>query len=337
MPSNSKTIAVIGAGSWGTALAKLLAESGHEVSLWIYEAELVDLMAQRRENVYYLPGIELPPMTFTHSFEEALGGAQVVVSAAPSHVTRELATMWGVFLEKDALIVSATKGIENETYLTMTQMLCQVLPSKFHPRTAALSGPSFAREVALGQPTAAVAACKDLSLAKEIQQIFSTPNFRVYANADPLGVELGGAVKNVIAIAAGVVEGLGLGQNTRAALITRGLAEISRLGERLGANPLTFMGLAGLGDLVLTCASTQSRNYTLGLQLGEGEKLYEVLSHTRTVAEGVKTAKAVVNLARTVEVEMPIAQQVYAVLYEQKEPKQAVQELMARELKEETG
>lgn len=329
-------IGVVGAGSWGTTLAHLLAEKGYRVDLWAYEKELCQAINETRENTLYMAGFPLNGNITAHNdLERVVKNHEILVMVVPSHVYRRIATDMQPHLRHGAIIVSATKGIENETLLTMSGVWNEVLDEGDFSRILCLSGPSFAREVAMKIPTAVALAAEDLELARAVQHVFSTPVFRVYTNRDKVGVELAGALKNVIALAAGVSDGLGFGHNTRAALITRGLAEITRLGISLGANPLTFAGLSGVGDLLLTCTGDLSRNRTVGLKLGQGLKLKEILAEMRMVAEGVKTANSVYFLARRMQVEMPICEKVYQVLYEDKDPRTAVRELMERQLKQE--
>jgi glycerol-3-phosphate dehydrogenase (NAD(P)+) len=329
-------IGVIGAGAWGTALANLLAEKGLSVDLWAHEAEVCSDILQARQNSIFLPDVRLSEnLRPSNDLDEVAAGKEMLLLVTPSHVFRSVAARLVHHPSGHTLIVSATKGIENETHLTMTGILQQLLPPRLHEHIAALSGPSFAKEVARKIPTAVTVAARCLETAQRVQTAFADRYFRVYTSHDLLGVELGGAVKNVMAIAAGISDGLGLGSNTRAALITRGIAEIRRLGTRLGANPQTFSGLAGIGDLVLTCTGTLSRNWTLGNKLGQGENLDKILSETRTVAEGVKTTKSVYDLSRKVGVEMPIAEQVYRILYENLDPQKALWALMTRDLKHE--
>jgi glycerol-3-phosphate dehydrogenase (NAD(P)+) len=331
-------IAVIGGGSWGTTLAGLLAGKGHEVTLWVFEADLASRMSGSRVNDLYLPDYRLPDnLTVTSDLNAAARDKDIALIVTPSHVTRGILTMLAPGLKEDASLVCATKGIENETLMTMAEMMEDVLPKGFHGRLAYLSGPSFAREVCRNMPTAVSIASKEPAVARRMQDAFNTDYFRVYTNPDVTGVELGGSIKNVIAIASGCSDGLGFGHNTRAALITRGLAEIARLGIAMGANPLTFSGLSGMGDLVLTCTGELSRNRSVGYKLGGGMKLPEVLGEMKMVAEGVKTAKAAYELAKKHGVVMPITEQVYRLLYEDKEPRQVVRELMTRELKGELG
>lgn len=329
-------IAVVGAGSWGTALADLLGAKGFAVDLWVFEPEVAAQIAGSRENQVFLPGFTLSDnISATTDIARAVAGKDMVLVVVPSHVMRETALRLAGHLSSQAVIVTASKGIEDKTYLTMSGVLRDVLPAWPAGRVAALSGPSFAKEVAARVPTAVAAACGDPGTAAWVQQIFATPAFRVYTNEDVLGVELGGAVKNIIAIAAGIIDGLNLGLNTRAALITRGLAEIQRLGLALGANPLTFAGLAGIGDLILTCTGHLSRNHTVGQKIGQGQALNQILGPMRMVAEGVKTARSVYNLARQAGVEMPITEEVYRILYEGVPPLEALQRLMTRDLKHE--
>lgn len=331
-----KNIGVIGAGSWGTTLADLLARKGHDVTLWAYEAELVKEMATTSINSVFLPGINLSTrLRFTNSLEEAAKGKELILFVAPTQVFRRVITGTIPFIADGTLLVNAAKGIELETLKTISQISEELLAPRLFAKFSVLSGPSFAREVALDMPTAVVAASPDATVARRVQEIFSTPRFRVYTNSDMIGVELGGSIKNVIAIAAGISDGLGLGYNPRAALITRGLAEMARLGLAMGGQSATFAGLAGMGDLVLTCTGDLSRNRTVGMQLGEGKKLAEILGGMRMVAEGVKTTESAYHLAQKVNVDMPITEQVYRVLYEDKSPQQAVLDLMTRDLKAE--
>jgi len=327
-------IGVIGGGAWGTALALLLADNGHDVALWMYEKDLAEETQRGRENRVYLPGFALPAnITVTPSLEAAVSGRPFVLSVAPSHTVRAVSKQFAHYLADNAVIVSASKGIEIETLLPLSNVFRETLPSKFNKRLCFLSGPSFAKEVAQRMPTAVALASYEPVAGSLVQNLMSTSYFRVYTNADVIGVELGGSVKNVIAIAAGVLEGLGFGYNTMAALLTRGLAEMTRLGTALGSDPRTFSGLAGMGDLVLTCTGGLSRNRTLGVRLGKGEKLDDILKSTKTVAEGVKTAKAARELARKNNIEMPIVEEVYSILYEGKDPRQATKDLMGRALK----
>lgn len=332
-----ETIGVVGAGSWGTTLANLLAKKGHDVTLWAYEPELVAEMRERRENGIYLKGITLcESLKFTNSLTEAVSAKSLLLFVTPSQVLRRVLSDCLGNIDPAAVIACASKGIELDTLMTMSQVCEQILPPSLYARFSVLSGPSFAREVAAEMPTAVAAAADDAGIAARVQNAFATSYFRVYTNADMVGVELGGALKNVIAIAAGISDGLGLGHNTRAALITRGLAEINRLGRAMGADPATFSGLAGLGDLVLTCTGDLSRNRTVGMELGRGRKLADILSEMRMVAEGVKTTESAYNLSRKVGVDMPITQSVYRILYEDKPAREAVLELMTRNPKAES-
>lgn len=326
-------IAVLGAGSWGTTLADLLARKGHDVRIWAHEAEVVESINLEHENTVFLPDCPLAgDLRAMSSATEAVSGAAVVLSVAPSHVFRQVVSQARPGMDPAALVVSATKGIEPGSLLLMSQVLAELLPA--HP-IAALSGPSFALEVYQGQPTAVVAAARHAETAAAVQEIFATPRFRVYSNSDSIGVELAGAVKNVIAIAAGILEGLGLGNNPRAALITRGLAEITRLGVAMGADPLTFAGLAGMGDLILTTTGALSRNRALGVALAQGHSLADHQATHRSVAEGATTARAALALAARAGVELPICAQVSAILFDGKPAPQAVAELMERTLKAE--
>ena len=329
-------IGVIGGGSWGTALGKLLAEKGYPVSLWMHEATHSRELSDKRENALYLPGILLPDnLVPTSDLQEAVAGKTVLLCAVPSHVLRSVMARVAPLVVGSPLVVSASKGIEDETSKTMVGVLKDLLPGVLQTRMCALSGPSFAREVARGMPTAVTAAAAAEVAAVECQTTFTTAFFRVYTSTDVVGVELGGAVKNVIAIAAGVSDGLGFGHNSRAALVTRGIAEIARLGSRMGADPRTLAGLAGVGDLVLTCTSDLSRNRNVGVRLGRGERLSDILAGMRMIAEGVRNAKSVYHLARKLEVEMPITEQMYLLLHEEKSPRQVVVDLMTRDLKPE--
>jgi glycerol-3-phosphate dehydrogenase (NAD(P)+) len=319
------SVAVLGAGSWGTTLADLLARKGDEVRLWAFEPEVVEAINRDRENPLFLPGVSLSPgIRALGEARQAVAGAEVIVSAPPSHVVRTVIAGLGGAVPPDALVVSATKGIETDTLALMSQVFAECLPAN---RFAALSGPSFAAEVCAGQPTAVVAAAREAATAEAAQRIFATPTFRVYRNLDVTGVELAGALKNVIAVAAGIAEGLGMGHNPRAALITRGLAEITRLGVAMGADPLTFAGLAGMGDL--------SRNRTLGVALAQGQSFEQYRATHRSVAEGANTSRAGAALGARLGIELPIIEQVCEVLFRGKPPREAITELMGRELKSE--
>jgi glycerol-3-phosphate dehydrogenase (NAD(P)+) len=331
-----KSVGVIGAGSWGTTLADMLAKKGHKVTLWAYEKELVREMQGRRENSIYLQGIGLADnLCFTEDLQAAVSDKELLLFVVPSQVLRGVLAAAIPHIRAGALIVSASKGIEVDTLKLVSQVYEELLSPDHYRRFAVLSGPSFAREVALEMPTAVVAAAADPFVAKDVQDAFTCRYFRVYTNSDVTGVELGGAVKNVIAIAAGISDGLGFGANTRAALITRGLAEISRLGVALGARCETFSGLAGMGDLVLTCTGDLSRNRTVGIQLGQGRTLAAILSKMRMVAEGVKTTESTCLLAWKLGVEMPIAFKVNDILYNDRPARDAVIELMSRNLRAE--
>lgn len=326
-------IAVIGAGAWGTALAIVLGRNpAHGVRLWAYEKEVLASIIERRTNDLFLPGSAIPDSVVpTNSLADALFDAEIVLSVMPSHHVRRLFTQMLPHLHPDMLFVSATKGVENETYERMTEIIAEVVGTKFTPRMVAISGPTFAKEVAKGDPTAITAAATDEELARIVQHDFSDPRFRVYTNRDVVGVELGGALKNVIAIAAGVCDGLGLGHNSIAALVTRGLAEITRLSLACGGQIETMAGLAGLGDLVLTCTGGLSRNRTVGVELGKGRKLADIIAGMHgMVAEGVLTTNAAIGLAKKHGVEMPITEQMHAILHEGKAPSDAIRELMAR-------
>lgn len=329
-------IGVVGAGSWGTAIANVLAVKGFPIDLWVFEPEVKAQILDAHENKLFLPGVTLSDnIHATNDLPAVVADKDLLIMVVPSHVMRTTAVGMAAHLKKETIVVSASKGIENETFLTMTGVLKEVLPEVPSEQFAVLSGPSFAREVARDVPTVVTVAAVNLDIATLIQHVFATAYFRVYTNDDLVGVELGGSVKNVIAIAAGIIDGLGLGLNSRAALITRGQTEIRRLGLALGANPRTFTGLAGIGDLILTCTGTLSRNHTVGKKIGEGMKLKEILDEMRMVAEGVKTAKSVYNLSRKIDVEMPITHEIYRILYEDLSPKEAVYRLMTRDLKQE--
>jgi glycerol-3-phosphate dehydrogenase (NAD(P)+) len=332
--ASPQSVAVVGAGAWGTSLAVILAGRYARVDLWAFEADLAAEMQRSRENAAYLPGVHLPPAVQpSASLDSTLGRQPLAIFVVPSHAFRGVLEQARPFLDPAAIAVSATKGIEVQNLSTMSRVMLDVLPPVHHPRLAVLSGPSFAREVVAGNPTAIVAAAKSAEVARTVQQAVSGKTLRIYASTDPLGVELAGAVKNVIAIAAGVVDGLGLGLNARAALITRGLAEIIRLGVAMGAQASTFAGLAGMGDLILTCTGDLSRNRRLGLALARGTPLADHLGASRAVAEGVNTCRSAVALAERHGVAMPICRAVHRVLFEGQEPREAVGQLMTRELR----
>ena len=335
-------IAIIGAGAWGTALSIVAGRKGaHDVRLWALEREVRDSIQARRQNDLFLPGQPIPEAVLvTNELQEALRDAEIVISVMPSNHCRRLFEQMRPFLNENMLFVSATKGIEDGSHLRMTEIICKVLTSNdgFRPRIGALSGPTFAKEVARGDPTAIAIASADPDCAQQVQQTLSDPRFRLYTNDDVIGVELGGSLKNVIAIAAGVCDGLGFGHNSVAALITRGLAEMTRLVVACGGHRETMAGLAGLGDLVLTCTGSLSRNRTVGVELGRGRQLPEIIAGMHgMVAEGVLTTHAAVGLAKAHAVEMPIAEQMLAILHDGKSPRDAMHELMTRSAKSETA
>jgi glycerol-3-phosphate dehydrogenase (NAD(P)+) len=327
----AERLAVVGAGAWGTALAVQATRAGFAPHLWVFEPELLALLRASSENPWYLPGVRLPEAIQPHGdLAAVVAGANTVVVAVPSHVFREVARAMAPHLAPGARILSAAKGIEEDRLARMSEILAEVLPPAFRRRVAVLSGPTFAQEVGHGRPTAAVLASSDAELAQSLQAALATPTFRLYTQRDVTGVELGGSLKNVMAIAAGIADGLELGLNARAALLTRGLAEITRLGVALGAHPRTFAGLAGLGDLILTCTGELSRNRRLGIALAKGQSLAEWQSGTRSVAEGARTAQAALGLARRTGVVAPIISEVAAVLFEQKAPREALLSLLSR-------
>jgi len=335
-PINSTPCAVLGAGSFGTCLALLLAEKGYPVRLWTRDPQQAELINRHRRNPRYLTATRLPDaVESTASLEHALHEAEIIVSVVPSHGVREVWTQALPYVHSEALILSASKGLEVGSGKLVSQVLGDVLPPTLHARLVVLSGPSFAHELAAHQPTSVCVACTTESYAIAAQSILSSGTFRCYSNTDVIGVELGGALKNVMAIAVGCCDGMQLGLNTRAALITRGLAEMRRLGEKLGANPVTFLGLAGVGDLVLTCTGDLSRNRYVGVEIGRGRPVAEVLGSLKQVAEGVRTALSAHELASRHGVEMPITEATYQVLHHAKNPVQAFQELMARQLRSE--
>ena len=326
-------VAVLGAGSWGSALAKVLADKGDHVRLWARRSDLADEINRAHENSKSLPAARFPStLSATSSLSVALDGADLVVFVAPSHATREVARMASPMVPRGATVVSATKGIENDSLMFMDEVLAAELHHDVTSRLAFLSGPSFAKELALEHPTGVVIASRNPAVRDAVMHRFHTPYLRVYGSDDVIGVECGGALKNVIAIAAGAIEGMGLGNNTRAILITRGLAEIARLAFARGGTPLTLAGLSGMGDLVLTCTGELSRNRTVGFELGKGRRLGEILASLGHVAEGVKTAKSAFDLSNKLKVEMPITHEVYAVLYQDKPVAEAAKTLMARDL-----
>jgi glycerol-3-phosphate dehydrogenase (NAD(P)+) len=329
-----KQLSIIGAGSWGTALAIVLAPRFPRVRLWVYEKDLAARMAEARENDVYLPGFRLPSnVQIANDLDAALDSAEIVLGVMPSHLARGLYQQMLPCLNERMVFVSATKGLETEHLLPMSEVMKEVISQRFQPRIAVISGPTFAREVASRVPTALVVASPYPDLAQCIQIAFSSSDFRLYTSTDTIGVEIGGSIKNVVAIAAGVLHGMGLGHNTVAALITRGLAEMTRLAVALGGRPQTLAGLAGLGDLVLSCTGELSRNRTVGLDLAQGRKLDEIVNSMKMVAEGIKTTDAAVQLASRCSIEMPIARQMYEILHLAASPRDAVRRLMERSLK----
>jgi glycerol-3-phosphate dehydrogenase (NAD(P)+) len=329
------TVAVVGAGSWGTAFAAIVATNAPTL-LWARNPALAAALAERHENGEYLPGIALPAaLDATAHIHDACRDADVVVVAVPSHGFRAVLEQARECIRPDAVVVSLAKGVEQGTLARMTEVVAEVLPGHDPSRIGVLTGPNLAREVAQGQPTASVVALRDPDAAATLQRLFMTQTFRVYTNPDVVGCEIAGALKNVIALAAGIAHGLGYGDNTKGALITRGLAELARLGVALGGEPLTFSGLAGMGDLIATCTSDKSRNRTVGVALGQGRPLDAIVAEMKMVAEAVKTTAAVLELAARHGVEMPIAEQVGAVLYEGRKPEELVPALMLREAKPE--
>ncbi len=329
-----KNLAIIGAGSWGTALAIVLAPRFARIRLWVYETDLAARMHVSRENDVYLPGFQLAGhVEVTSDLTAALEGADVVLSVMPSHLVRRLYGQMLPHLHQSMLFVSATKGLENGTLLRASEVIDELLRPRMRPRIAVISGPTFAKEVARFEPTALVVASSEREVADRVQAAFSGPTFRLYSSQDTIGVEIGGSIKNVVAIGAGVLHGMGLGHNPMAALITRGLAEMTRLAVAMGGQPLTLAGLAGLGDLVLTCNGDLSRNRTVGVELSHGRKLDEIVSSMKMVAEGIKTTNAAVDLAKRYSVEMPISEQMFQVLNFGVSPREAIQRLMERSLK----
>jgi glycerol-3-phosphate dehydrogenase (NAD(P)+) len=335
-------VGVIGGGGWGTALAIALASKEHEVRLWVYEPDLAERMARTRENERFLPEVVIPEaIKITPSLAEAATGAETLLFVTPSHALRATATRLGEeaseLVQRVDWVAVATKGLETKTLRRMSEVLSETLPSRLRDRIVVLAGPSHAEEVARRVPTLIVAACKDATLAVRAQEFLATDWFRIYTNDDVVGVEIGVSLKNVIAIAAGISDGLGFGDSTKAALLTRGLVEIARLGERLGARAETFAGLAGMGDLIATATSRHSRNRRLGEAIGRGSTVKEALEASPMVVEGVATSEAAVALAREKGVELPIVEQVYAILYEGKSARSAMRELLTRDLKPEAG
>lgn len=337
---NQKRIrtAVLGAGSWGTALAILLFSNGHEVTLWEFQKEAAQKLDRIRENIQFLPEIAIPKGIYiTSHLEEAIAGKELLVLAVPSHVVRKVAQQIGNFKDSSVpIIVNVAKGIENNTLLRMTQVLKESISGMTDAHLAVLSGPSHAEEVSRQIPTAIVAASTDMQTAEFVQSIFMNNYFRVYRSKDVIGVELGGALKNIIAMAAGICDGAGFGDNTKAALQPRGLVEMARLGVKMGADKMTFAGLSGMGDLIVTCMSRHSRNRYVGEQVGKGRKLQDVLDEMVMVAEGVRTTQSAYELSKRYQVEMPITEQVYYILFENKSPREAMYELMLRNPKSES-
>jgi glycerol-3-phosphate dehydrogenase (NAD(P)+) len=331
-----KSAAILGAGSWGITLAILLFEKGFFVKVWEFERKQAEIL-RKNCKLRFLSWVDIPrEIEITSSIPHVLEGVQLVVVALPSHVVRRVAKKIAeVSLPEDIIIVNASKGLEDRTLLRISQVLSEELPKKLRERIVVLSGPSHAEEVSRKIPTTVVVASTNEKLNREVQKIFFTPYFRVYTNPDIVGVEMGGALKNIIAIAAGISDGLGLGDNSKAGLITRGLVEITRLGKTLGAKPATFSGLSGMGDLIVTCTSGYSRNRNFGEKIGQGKTLKKALSEIKMVVEGIRTTKAAYQLAKKYKVSMPITNEVYSVLFKNKEPSQAVRDLMLREAKPE--
>jgi len=333
-----ESVAVVGAGAWGTTIANLLAGKGLDVRLWVYEPELCEMMARMSENVLYLPGIPIHRnVEPCPDLAAVVSGRPLVVFVTPSQVLRAVAEQAAGSLAEDAIIVCCSKGIEKKTLMLLPDVLDDVLGRRFAQDTAFISGPSFAREVAQGQPASVAVSARDMRVARHVAQVFETDYFTLYVNPDVVGIEVCGAVKNVIAIAVGICGGLGYGYNARAAVITRGLGEMIKLGTALGANPLTFSGLAGFGDLVLTCTSNLSRNTTLGERLGRGEKLADILRSMHSVAEGIDTAESVRNLALNHHLDMPICNQVYNVLHKGSKTEDFVSMVTARDKRHDVG
>jgi len=329
-------VAVLGGGSWGTALANHLAISGHSVSLWVFEPDVAEQIRATKVNRVYLPEIKIADsILVTNRIDEAVDGRQIIVSMGPSAFARSVCSQAAPHVSADAIILNAAKGLEPQTLKRMSEVMEETFPQVGPERIATLSGPTFAQEVAKRRPTAAVVASRSQSTALRLQKMLHSSYFRPYTSPDIIGVEFGGALKNIVAIASGIVAGLGLGPNTQAALITRGLWEITRLGVANGARAVTFQGLSGMGDLVLTCTSRLSRNFSVGFQLAQGRALRAIVSATKMVAEGIGTTRAAVELARKCNVEMPIAEQIFLVLFSSKPPAKAIEELMSRPLKEE--
>jgi len=330
---NNFKIGVIGAGSWGTALANLLAKKGYELDLWVFEPEVKKQIEEERENKSFFKGFPLSENIHpTNDLKKAVYKKDLVLIVVPSHIVRRMAENMADYIGKDTILVSASKGIENETFMLMSQVLLECIPSLSQDKIAVMSGPSFAKEVALEMATIVTVAATDSETAKTVQKLFFTDYFRPYTSADVIGTQLGGALKNVIALAGGIADGLKLGYNSKSALITKGLAEMIRLGTRMGGYFKTFCGASGIGDLVLTSTGSLSRNYTAGKKIGEGQKLDEILADMKMVVEGVKTTKSVYDLSQKLGVEMPIFHQIYYVLFENHDPRESIRKLMTRDL-----
>jgi glycerol-3-phosphate dehydrogenase (NAD(P)+) len=331
-----KPIGIIGAGGWGIALAKLLADKGEQVTLWCHGAESYRELVENSESLTYLAGILLPSsIKFTRSIEAAVTDKSLIICAVPSHTVRGVIGSASSYVSSQTTVLCGTKGLEEESLKTMGEVLAEIFVGPRQQRHAFLSGPTFAVEVARGLPAAVTVAARLEEIARDVQETMSTQNFRVYTSTDVVGVQMGGVIKNIIAIAAGISDGLNLGHNARAALITRGLAEMTRLAVRMGADPMTLAGLPGLGDLVLTCAGDLSRNRQVGIQIAQGRSVQEISQKTRMVAEGIRNTRSVYLLARRLGAEMPIVEQMYQVIYEGKKPSEAVRDLMQRSLKPE--
>ncbi len=329
-------VAILGVGTYGMALAHLIGNKGYDVTVWSHDQDIADYINKNHQNNRYLQDIPLPGKVYaTCSLEKTISQCQFLLVAIPTHFIRSILIQIADKIDPQTIIINAAKGIENQTLLTISEIFLELLPTDLHNRLAYLSGPSFAIELAQKQPTAMSVASQSPLIAETVQKLFSTDYLRLYTSDDVMGIELCGALKNIIAIAAGIVDGLNLGHNSRAALITRGLAEITRLGVKKQANPLTFLGLAGIGDLVLTCTGDLSRNRFVGKELAKGRKIADIVSEMTMIAEGVKTSKSAYDLSKKLNVEMPISEQVYRILYEDLPPKKAVVELMTRDLKSE--